>query len=408
MMRLVNFHLGGSLYTVPMVAMAGGQANMLVLMGVCALLTHFVYENLADVAVNRRDGSLCRIVRRVLGKPAAIVLRGLIVLNAFGVVVAYMQATSDVYHSIVVEDASPTAHLYFLAIVVVGCAAVPVLEYKFSDVADWGSLVANLALLVLLGALAWLPRHDLTGGSRITATEPLPFLQLLVRYGPSLVFAFSSAEYVLLACGVCDMDGVMLPQVDVHGQVRRVGASSLLLSLALYVGVGCGGVRAFGPDVHDDILKNFALKGSDNELLSIAVLSTNAVSLLLSLPVFAEALLLYLRELMQDVLPEAAWASLEGAALARHLVNPTKPFTGCSWIVPLAAAMAYKVAGLLSIINLMSACTDYAFMFVFPGLAWCATYPWRVSPLRWLASFALVAAALVMGYWSFVEALRSG
>jgi len=398
MMRLVNFHLGGSLYTVAAVAAAGGLLYMILLLGVCALLTLVVYENLADIAVHRQTGSLARIVSSVLGRGAALVLRVLIVLNALGVVVAYLQTCNDIYTGVAQGNATVEALTVFFFTVVTGCAAVPVLEHVFSDVADWGSLMANVALLVLLGALFWLsPQKD-----KLPST-PKSLWEIAISFGPSFVFAFSSAEYVLLACGVCDNNGVLLPKVRVHSQVRFIGLGSLLISMCLYTAVGYGGLRAFGSRVQDDILKNFSLEASDHQTMSAIVLGTNAVSLLLSLPVFAETLLLYTRELLHDLLPQASFHVLEQHPLCRWLVNPAHPYIGCAWVVPLAAVIASKAAGLLSIITLMSACTDYAFMFFFPGCAFCASFHVSLRPLRWTLSFAMLLGAPYMAYLSFMK-----
>mmetsp|Transcript_94926 Transcript_94926/g.263739 ORF Transcript_94926/g.263739 Transcript_94926/m.263739 type:complete len:411 (+) Transcript_94926:78-1310(+) len=403
MMRLVNFHLGGSLYAIPAMCLAGGPAMAGAMLFASACLTLAVYENLSDLAVRTGEGSLCRITSHALGRGFATALRALVVLNALGVVVFYGQACVDIYQGISSTSFDSRPSLVFWATLALGGATVPVLEHALPDVADWGSLSANSALLVLAAALFYLPpaAGDAAAGN---TRELKSWWDMVVGFGPAAVFSFSSAEYVLYSCGVSDEVGRLDDKAKVHREVRLVGSLSLLVSLFIYGLVGLGGLRAFGTKVQDDILKNFALQETQHPALAALVLGTNAVSLVLSLPVFAETLLLYTRELLHDVLPESAFAKLEAHPLGEWLVNPGRPYVGCVWVIPLAALLAKKAHGLISIINLLCSCTDYAFMFVFPGLAFCALF--RTS-MRWACNLLLVMGAAYFGAQSFMQEWRS-
>ena len=226
----------------------------------------------------------------------------------------------------------------------------------------------------------------------------------VVNFGPSFVFAFSSAEYVLRASGVCDDNGQILEHTNPHKNIRWVGSISLVISLAIYVAIAIGGSRAFGSSVHDDILKNFSLNATEYPIVSALVLATNALSLVLSFPVFTENLLLCMRELLHSLLTSAQFEKhVRGSTLVNKLINPAHPCLGCAWVLPLSTALAYSATatGLLDIINLMSPCTDYAFMFVFPGLVYCATF--RLSP-TWTLVSSLIVGACIMGSVSFLDA----
>ena len=134
-MHLVNYHLGGSLYTMAAITVAGGLPQTTLLMAVSAVLTCVVYMNLADVATHQGAGSLCRIVSSVLGRKPALVLRVLIMLNALGVIVAYTQACLDIYSS--TQSAATTGgFVTFVVMLVIGCTTVPVLECLRPDTAD--------------------------------------------------------------------------------------------------------------------------------------------------------------------------------------------------------------------------------------------------------------------------------
>ena len=399
-MHLVNYHLGGSLYTMAAITVAGGLPQTTLLMAVSAVLTCVVYMNLADVATHQGAGSLCRIVSSVLGRKPALVLRVLIMLNALGVIVAYTQACLDIYSS--TQSAATTGgFVTFVVMLVIGCTTVPVLECLRPGTADWGSLVANTALLVLLGSLFWVSPADL---SAAPLPESKSFWETVISFGPSLVFAFSSAQYVLFACGVCDANGALLSEVNVRRNVGVIGVGSLVVSFSIYMLVGYGGLRAFGPAVKDDILKNFSLEATNHEILFAAVLGTNAVSLLLSFPVFAEELLLYARELLQDLLSVQSFEVFKKHQLSRFC-SPTHPYLGSAWIIPLALLITKSAPGLLSIITLMSSCTDYSFMFVFPSLAFCVSFGISQRPLRWALNSTLLVGALYMACHSFAEEL---
>ena len=314
LMRLVNFHLGGSLYAMPKVALEGGWTSLVLLLGCCAVLTQLVYENIADVALQVRKGSLGGMVSAVLGRKCAILLRLLVVLNAFGTFIAYLKAATDIYSGVMQESASGGMQLCFLGAVAICLGLVLALQHLHGRV-DWGSLMANGTLLILLGALFFVAPSS----KRMPPPQSLRWMT--VSHGPSLVFAFSSAEYVLLACAVSDEEGNLHSKSQIHRRVRLIGATSLLLSFSLYMLVGYGGIRAFGPATHGDILLNFSL-GSSYELLSAVLLGTNAASLLLSLPVFAEALLQNLQHLLTDILPSQYEYAL------RTYVDPT---LGCHY-----------------------------------------------------------------------------
>ena len=158
MMRLVNFHLGASLYVMAKVAVDGSFEGIFILLGGCALLTLLVYENLADVAVavNQRQvpvkASLCGLVSQTLGPRVAVLLRMLVVLNAFGVFVSYGKTIMDVYDAVLQEGASAAAQ--GVGAICVGC--VGVLIFCGSQIDGWDSLLANGTLLFLLVALFFL------------------------------------------------------------------------------------------------------------------------------------------------------------------------------------------------------------------------------------------------------------
>ena len=401
MMRLVNFHLGASLYVMAKVAVDGSFEGIFILLGGCALLTLLVYENLADVAVavNQRQvpvkASLCGLVSQTLGPRVAVLLRMLVVLNAFGVFVSYGKTIMDVYDAVLQEGASAAAQ--GVGAICVGC--VGVLIFCGSQIDGWDSLLANGTLLFLLVALFFLEPVP------APASVAKPWGELIESYGPSLVFAFSSAEYVLFACGVVNESGDFLRGVPVHRRVRIIGSSSVLISYILYLAVGYGGAKAFGSGVEEDILKNFALKESKHEFLSATVLATNGASLLLSLPVFTETFLQYIRELLEDLLPARLFQQASESSGFVHLVNPRRPWLGMAWVLPVDLIAAHRASSLIDVINLMSSCTDYAFMFVFPSLAFCAAVPWSKRPIRWTMNVLLAVLACCLGSKPFYNEL---
>ena len=169
----------------------------------------------------------------------------------------YGKAIMDVYDAVMQEAASPEA----IATAAAWLGGMCLLTCLGGHVDGWDSLLANGALLFLIIGIFYLepsPSH---------LPVPKPWGKLIVEDGPSLVFTFSSAEYILFACDVVDDEGHFVQGVPVHRRVRIIGATSVLISFALYVAVGYGGARTFGSGVEDDILKNFALKGSKHELL---------------------------------------------------------------------------------------------------------------------------------------------
>lgn len=392
LMRLVNFHLGGSLYVIPMIMKEAGPKNASILLAVCASLTWFVYFVLGRLVICQRSGSLTHMVATAMGRPAAILLRLLIVLNALGVVSAYIQTSVDIYATTPID-----ARYFFGLILLCGSCSVLALERSAPNIADWGSLLANGALVVIIVAFLWLPP------SSAALPAPMSFFEMVGKHGPSVVFAFSSAEYVLFACGICDDTGKLVEGMherQVCSRVHTIGPLSLSISFLLYLCVGHAGIRAFGAGVQEDVLKNFG-GSTQHPILNTVVLATNALSLILSFPVFAETLLLYTRELLQTMLPPPVFE--------RHIepapwLNPAKPFCGCSWIVPLAGLICYRAAGLKNIIDLMSSCTDYAFMFVFPSFALCLSCKVSDMPLIWMVCFLLGLLATKMGTESFFVA----
>lgn len=396
-----QFSLGGAIYTMPSILATAGVTKALTLLCVSGCLTLVVYEYLARAAVQTQKGSLSRIVDAVLGPAVAGVLRILVVLNAMGVVAAYLATVFDVK-----EAAGGAAAMSgfpgqcFLSIVAGGLIASGTLEARFSHIMDWGSLIANAALLVLIFALIYLATLQTPVKHSASGEPVLSWWRAAVDMGPSLVFAFSSAEYVLRACDVADDDGVLTPGIDaavIKKRVRLIGLISVVISGTLYFFTGIAGVAAFGREhVQQDILSNL----KPPCLLFATVLGVNAVSLVLSFPVFVEALLLYLRELFEAVLPQKIAHTFNGS----QWMNPSKPMLASVWVVPFAWAFLQFTPGLRQIINLVSSATDYYFMFVFPPLVhlFCSplTDSWLSLALGLVAVLLTVSAAL-MGAMSF-------
>merc|ERR1712176_1511654 len=83
------------------------------------------------------------------------------------------------------------------------------------------------------------------------------FLKSLADFGHNCIFAFTSAEYVLYACGVADDNGNLLEDLaesELRSQVRVIGGSSLVVSTIVYVLIGLSGATAFGHCAQEDVL----------------------------------------------------------------------------------------------------------------------------------------------------------
>jgi len=393
--RLVNFHLGGSLYLMPFIFAAAGPSCALLMTIVCAVLTFFVYELILDAALVTRKGSFGNIIATGLGSRCAATLRLMVVLNALGVVVAYAQTVVDVYRAVAGEsvhvppapspqvqapggprplapgaldvDDSSTCRWYFLVTFLAGLVMSALLDARFGHVADWGSLIANFSLLALVAICLACPAADESNCMAVDRSET--WGAATVRFGHALIFAFTSAEYVLYACNVADERGELLPDVadaELRSRVRRIGGASLLVSAALYVFVGSSGLWAFGACVKEDVLLNLApsMASAGWANAFAAVLAVNAMSLVLSFPVFVQTLLLYLNEFLA--------AHVLGNLPARDqwsaFLDPERPWLGAAWVVPAACAVLHFVPGLQWIIDLVCSWTDVFFMFVFPPL----------------------------------------
>jgi len=351
-----------------------------------------VYELLADAAIRTHQGSFGNIVAVSLGPLAATWLRVMIVLNTLGVVVAYAQTVVDVSGavgisskgdlSLAVASGDPT-RLHFLVWLFSGFSIALFLEFYCGHVADWGSLIANTSLLSLVALCVGLGQvssplvQESIQCQVVTKSDTWSAAGL--RFGHSLVFAFSSAEYVLYACNVADEDGNIFAGVSdakLRRRVRSVGGCSLLLSTLLYIMIGQSAVGAFGVCTKEDVLSNLspAQAPAGWSIGFAVVLAVNALSLILSFPVFVQALLLNLREL--------------GAP-----VDPNKPWRGAVWVVPVAGVIVSQVPGLQWVIDVVCSWTDVFFMFVLPPLMFILSP--RAGAARFLAKF--LAWGLLLG-----------
>eukprot|EP00929_Paragymnodinium_shiwhaense_P005731 TRINITY_DN10801_c0_g1_i1.p1 TRINITY_DN10801_c0_g1~~TRINITY_DN10801_c0_g1_i1.p1 ORF type:complete len:409 (-),score=48.85 TRINITY_DN10801_c0_g1_i1:16-1242(-) len=365
-MRLVNFHLGGALYTMPGIFRLAGVQNgcfMVVMFGLVSLL---VYEYIARTAVAIRQGSLGRIVAELMGSSFGALVRVLAVLNTLCVVSAYIKTTTDTM--LVASNGEPfsltalsTASCScFVGVIVAGLALTLALEVLLPRYADWASVTANAVCVANIIVLLAYPKDPLVTHS--APTRPVSWVQVGLECGPSIVFAFRSAEYVLCACDVSDDQGMLKEGVSseqLFRRVRTVGALSAFLSSAVYILVGYAGLCAFGSDVKDDILMHF----QSPTLGSGAVLGANVLSLLLSVPVYVENMLVYVRELVWDTLATSHSTKHAG----KH--SRLSPMLASAWIVPLLAVVVKTCPGLWNLVSLLGAATDYHFMYMFPPVA---------------------------------------
>mmetsp|Transcript_72588 Transcript_72588/g.200237 ORF Transcript_72588/g.200237 Transcript_72588/m.200237 type:complete len:410 (+) Transcript_72588:58-1287(+) len=386
--RLVNFHLGGSLYLMPFIFAAAGPACAIAMLVACALLTLIVYELIAGAALRTRKGSFGNIVERSLGAGCAALLRLMVALNAMGVVLAYSQTVVDVYAAaggqMTVEGA------WFIGTLVVGLAVSVGLDIFLGHIADWGSAISNAALLALVFLFAVCPWVERTDCQAVVRSET--WKAAVLRFAHSLIFAFTSAEYVLYACNVADDDGNLIAgksDGEVHKQVKHVGGASLLLSSFLYISIGYLGFQTFGSCVAEDVLSNLAPRGAPAGWARTfaVVLALNALSLVLSFPVFVQTLLLYLREFSSSHVPGRFSAPLQA------FFDPERTWRGAAWVVPLAGVAVHHLPGLQWIIDLVCSWTDVFFMFVFPPLMFILKpLVWSELPTKVLATLMLLAA----------------
>ena len=129
-----------------------------------------------------------------------IALRVMVVVNNIGVVAAYLQTILDIYNAANSGQAwssigNPNSQC-FLSVLFGGWLFVMFLEKQLPDLADWGSLIANLALVALAGVLFWLIFVERLQSPMVEQPE-IDWWTIIKEHGPNLVFAFSSAEYVL-------------------------------------------------------------------------------------------------------------------------------------------------------------------------------------------------------------------
>lgn len=203
MHTLVNWHLGGAVYTLGHQFARIGTAMSLLGLGLAACMTLFIYHLLIDASIARGVHSFPELVSQALGRPAGKLLSLLVVINVIGVFSAYVKILQDIVPQLYIDNAmvDNTILATTIASVLFGALSsnawdVPVFNY-----------IANGALGVLILGLVWLqyttienPQVDVAKSCATSAHSnghDSSLYNAMLQASTIFVFAFSSAEIVL-------------------------------------------------------------------------------------------------------------------------------------------------------------------------------------------------------------------
>lgn len=351
-MAMVNWHIGAAIYTFPTIFSQFGVVASVLTLASCAVMTLVVYcmLNAASKGLPPDKQHFMDVVRIRLGPAASKTLSFLVVCNALGVFSSYFSVVRGIIDGLVSSSVARSLCEGTLLLVVVVIAA----SEKIDDI-PFANELANLAVLVLILGLIMLPAQQDAG------PMALPGHHSWTALFDVCIFSFSSAEVYMT--------------LDARHRTNAVAMTSVALSFALYTLVGIAGMSVAGP--HENIMHAF---GTASVLGNVVVIS-NALSLVLSLPVFVVTARTYLERELPAIQKMKYWQS----ALLSILT---------AWFLQRLAS------GIIQLISFVSGFTDVTFMLVFPPLlalkstsSW--SEPWKVrSSCAW--TFVLGGVCLIL------------